>query len=955
MYVQALQLLCNLLTDPGFRCSTCNSQLDCNTNLLVLGNGSLICSDCSYHCHVCHKKIEDLAILTGDYAFCSSCFCCRNCKKKIEDLQYARTSQGIFCMSCHETLLARKKKTNASASSKQQNQSNSPPVSRSISYDGNQPLLKRASSSFKDKSLPSLPPGDLDPSDSTATSTSIPRGSSPPNRPTRQPPFDPSLTRNPIQRSQNSSSNASNLPRTISSTLDREAASWEGAPLVSISQSSPVLTQNGQNGNSTTLTETRRKNSNPTRIPDISGSLSGLGSSDQQPLDSHSSDAEKLLRIDGLSLSLDASNHLSQSAARAGLYLDTSSTSSISDERPSATLEDSLEKLIPERSRLRSVSPSRAKINDTYSDSIQEPGFPSLSTSSVNEGPIKRKPLGSRLGATLCPPIQSEPEYNPYFPNGVPKSSRPTLTHKRSVSEKISQQNHNFDQYSLESVMNTPSLTTTTRELLSAKKRIAHLEQQLREKEEVSKPDAGMLDLNIQEKRKTIAGLEAQGEVAKKELLMLEDARMRDKSIKESSSDLVAEFTQEVSLLKQSLQAEIENLVMKRDRLSEENDHLAKDRDRVLEEIGILNLKNNQLLDLHHELSRQLIDKNNPRSLFNVHAKTRSSENLASVFSGTETTSTAVSSLTDEPMVTLLDGSDDKKERNRRFWKRPTAAVAKGVKGFNKVFAPETTFISSGPYADSEQATTVEQVSQFSGGSSSGHAPATVVSVLSKDGAARGHKNQRNGWFKGSIDSKGESQLMGYPIEKRIQVENTTIPLIVTRCIQEVEARGMLMEGIYRKSGARSQISAIEEAFEKSFDAADFEDALTGDISGVTSALKQYLRYLPNSLIHIDHYDNFVEAARIPEQAKAIEQLRYVINSLPPAYRDCLNLLMHHLSKVCQYSEVNLMTSRNLAVCFAPTLVRHTDGTRELLDMQPRNDGTQLMIEHYSAIFADFL
>lgn len=869
-------------------------------------------------------------------------------------------------MSCHETLLARKKKTNATASSKQQNQSNSPPVSRTISYDGNQPLLKRASSSFKDKSLPSLPAGDPDLSQkglnsaTPATSAPIPRGTSPPNRPTRQPPFDPSLTRNPIQRSQNSSSGASNLPRTISSTLDREAASWEGAPLVSISQSSPVFTQNGQNGNSTTLTETRRKNSISARLPNFSGSQ-GLSSTDpgnvadQQPLDSNPTDGEKLSKIEGLSISLDASNHLSHSAARAGLYLDTSSTSSISDERPSATLEDSLERLIPERSRLRSVSPNRTKINDTSSDnSIQEPTFPSTSASSVNEGPIKRKPLDSRLGVTPIPPIRTEPEYNPYFPNGVPKSSKPNLTHKRSVSEKLSQNNHSFDSFSLESVINTPSLATTTRELLSAKKRIAYLEQQLREQEEVSKPDASMLDLNIQEKRKTIAGLEAQGEVAKKELLMLEDARIRDKSIKESSSDLVAEFTQEVSRLKLSLQAEIENLVMKRDSLSEENNHLAKDRDRVLEEIGLLNLKNNQLLDLHHELSRQLIDKNNPRSLFNVHAKTRSSENLASVFSGTETISTAVSSLTDEPMVTLLDGSDDKKERNRRFWKRPTAAVAKGVKGFNKVFAPEPTFISSGPYADSEQASTVEQVSLYTG-SSSGHTPATAVSVSSKEGAARGHRNQRNGWFKGSIDSKAESQLMGYPIEMRIQVENTTIPLIVTRCIQEVEARGMLMEGIYRKSGARSQISAIEEAFEKSFDVADFEDALTGDISGVTSALKQYLRYLPNSLIHIDHYDNFVEAARILEQAKAIEHLRYVINSLPPAYRDCLNFLMHHLSKVCQYSEVNLMTSRNLAVCFAPTLVRHTDGTRELLDMQPRNDGTQLMIEHYSAIFADFL
>ena len=93
-----------------FKCSKCNSSLGCNSNFLVLGNGNLICSNCSYNCKQCGKKIDDLAILTGDQAYCSSCFKCRSCKLKIEDLRYARTSKGLFCMSCHEKLIAKKKK-----------------------------------------------------------------------------------------------------------------------------------------------------------------------------------------------------------------------------------------------------------------------------------------------------------------------------------------------------------------------------------------------------------------------------------------------------------------------------------------------------------------------------------------------------------------------------------------------------------------------------------------------------------------------------------------------------------------------------------------------------------------------------------------------------------------------------------------------------------------------------
>jgi hypothetical protein len=115
-----------------FRCNTCGILLDSDANLLLLGDGSLICNNCTYNCSACGNKIEDLAILTGDQAFCAQCFKCRNCKRKIENLRYARTSQGIFCMSCHESLMARRRKKSLAATA--------------------------AASSSQDKSLPSPPP-----------------------------------------------------------------------------------------------------------------------------------------------------------------------------------------------------------------------------------------------------------------------------------------------------------------------------------------------------------------------------------------------------------------------------------------------------------------------------------------------------------------------------------------------------------------------------------------------------------------------------------------------------------------------------------------------------------------------------------------------------------------------------------------------------------------------------
>lgn len=125
-----------------FRCNTCGTLLDSDANLLLLGDGSLICNNCTYSCSACGNKIEDLAILTGDQAFCATCFRCRNCKRKIENLRYARTSQGIFCMNCHESLMARRRKKSKAAAQAKVRDKDSPMV---------------------EKSLPALPPSAIPP------------------------------------------------------------------------------------------------------------------------------------------------------------------------------------------------------------------------------------------------------------------------------------------------------------------------------------------------------------------------------------------------------------------------------------------------------------------------------------------------------------------------------------------------------------------------------------------------------------------------------------------------------------------------------------------------------------------------------------------------------------------------------------------------------------------------
>ncbi|KAF7315358.1 Signal transducer [Mycena indigotica] len=84
-----------------FKCAKCGDQVTADTNLLLLSDGSPICANCSYSCNVCHNPILDEAIMTGDDSYHAHCFKCKVCHNRIEELVFAKTSQGIYCMKCH--------------------------------------------------------------------------------------------------------------------------------------------------------------------------------------------------------------------------------------------------------------------------------------------------------------------------------------------------------------------------------------------------------------------------------------------------------------------------------------------------------------------------------------------------------------------------------------------------------------------------------------------------------------------------------------------------------------------------------------------------------------------------------------------------------------------------------------------------------------------------------------
>lgn len=161
----------------------------------------------------------------------------------------------------------------------------------------------------------------------------------------------------------------------------------------------------------------------------------------------------------------------------------------------------------------------------------------------------------------------------------------------------------------------------------------------------------------------------------------------------------------------------------------------------------------------------------------------------------------------------------------------------------------------------------------------------------------------------------------------------------------------MDVEGIYRKSGGSGQVKVIQQGFEKdnNYDISDPDL----DVHAVTSALKQYFRKLPTPLITYDVYDSLLEAGRIQDREKQAVSLRMIVAEMPEHHRDCLEFLVQHLARVMAHEVDNLMTPLNLAVVFAPTIMRPQSIEREMSDMQAQRIALQALLEHNTIVFPD--
>ncbi|CAB1455452.1 unnamed protein product [Pleuronectes platessa] len=185
----------------------------------------------------------------------------------------------------------------------------------------------------------------------------------------------------------------------------------------------------------------------------------------------------------------------------------------------------------------------------------------------------------------------------------------------------------------------------------------------------------------------------------------------------------------------------------------------------------------------------------------------------------------------------------------------------------------------------------------------------------------------------GRLGGDREPKVFGVEVWRVVERENTglMVPLLINKCINEIEKRGCQVVGLYRLCGSAAVKKELREAFERDTYTLELCENTYPDINVITGVLKDYLRELPYPLITKLLYEAVLEAiATRPlrigpggcenDQADS-EHTVSLLENLPEVERVTLRKLLNHLKLVASHQDVNKMTCQNLAVCFGPVLL----------------------------------
>ncbi|XP_046620253.1 rho GTPase-activating protein 190 isoform X2 [Neodiprion virginianus] len=222
-------------------------------------------------------------------------------------------------------------------------------------------------------------------------------------------------------------------------------------------------------------------------------------------------------------------------------------------------------------------------------------------------------------------------------------------------------------------------------------------------------------------------------------------------------------------------------------------------------------------------------------------------------------------------------------------------------------------------------------------------------------------KNTKGG-NAGTISGQSQQQLL---IEDFAQSETNRIPLFLEKCVQFIEDEGLDSEGIYRVPGNRAHVELLFQKFEE--DGNIDIHSLDIPVNAVATALKDFFSKRLPPLIDKERMSELedISGARaiskpmsatcmnMEDRSGRLLALRHMLKKLNPINFDVLKYIFQHFVKVAENCKSNSMDSKNLAICWWPTLlpIEFNDMGR-FEAMRPfLEDVVQTMIDQYPFLF----
>ncbi|NXO03891.1 RHG31 protein, partial [Rhinopomastus cyanomelas] len=217
----------------------------------------------------------------------------------------------------------------------------------------------------------------------------------------------------------------------------------------------------------------------------------------------------------------------------------------------------------------------------------------------------------------------------------------------------------------------------------------------------------------------------------------------------------------------------------------------------------------------------------------------------------------------------------------------------------------------------------------------------------------------KNKGAKQKLKRKGAASAFGCDLTEYLESSGQDVPYVLKSCAEFIETHG-IVDGIYRLSGVTSNIQKLRQEFVSDQCPDLTREVYLQDIHCVGSLCKLYFRELPNPLLTYELYKKFTEAvSRFPEDEQ-LARIQNVIQELPPSHYRTLEYLIKHLTHLASFSNTTNMHTRNLALVWAPNLLRSKEieavgcnGDAAFLEVRVQQLVIEFILNHVDQIFSN--